>query len=52
MFEDVDGSTLMTMHIVANLSVVQRLLGPLLSGWARRVQQGGLDSFKADLESR
>ena len=52
MFEDVDGSTLMTMHIVASLSVVQRLLAPLLSGWARRVQQGGLDSFKADLESR
>ena len=52
MFEDVDGSTLMTMHIVANLSAVRRLLVPLLSGWARRVQQGGLDSFKADIESR
>ena len=29
---------------------VQRLLAPLLSGCARRMQQGGLDSFKADLE--
>jgi len=29
---------------------VQRLLAPLLSGWARRMQQGGLDPFKADLE--
>lgn len=51
-FEDVDGSTLMTMHMVANLSGIQGLLAPLLSGWAARVSQRGLDSFKADLESR
>lgn len=29
---------------------VQRLLAPLLSRWARGMQQGGLDSVKADLE--
>ncbi len=51
-FEDVDGSTLMTMHLVANLSAIQRLLAPVLSGWARRVQQRGLEAFKADLETR
>jgi hypothetical protein len=51
-FEEVDGSTLMTMHMVANLSGLQGLLAPLLSGWAARVSQRGLDSFKADLESR
>jgi uncharacterized protein YndB with AHSA1/START domain len=51
-FEEVDGSTLMTMHMVANLSGIQGLLAPLLSGWAARVSQRGLDSFKADLESR
>lgn len=50
-FDEVAGSTLMTMHIVANLSGIQGLLAPLLSGWAGRVQQRGLDSFKADLES-
>jgi uncharacterized protein YndB with AHSA1/START domain len=51
-FEEVDGSTLMTMHMVANLSGIQGLLAPLLSGWAGRVSQRGLDAFKADLESR
>lgn len=34
----------------ARSRTVQRLLAPLLSGWARRMQQGGLDFFKADLE--
>ena len=51
-FEETAGSTQMTMHIVANLSGIQGLLGPLLSGWASRVQQRGLDRFKADIESR
>ena len=51
-FEDVDGSTLMTMHIDASLSGIQGLLAPLMSGWARRVNQRGLESFKADVESR
>jgi uncharacterized protein YndB with AHSA1/START domain len=51
-FEETDGSTLMTMHIVTNMSGLQGLLAPLLSGWASRVSQRGLDSFKADLESR
>jgi uncharacterized protein YndB with AHSA1/START domain len=51
-YEDVDGSTLMTMHVVANLSGIQGLLAPLLSGWAGRVQQRGLDAFKGDIESR
>jgi uncharacterized protein YndB with AHSA1/START domain len=51
-FEEIDKSTLMTMHIVANLSGIQRLLAPLLTGWAGRVQQSGLDTFKADIESR
>jgi len=40
------------MHIVAKPSGIQGLLGPLLSGWAGRVQQRGLDKFKADIESR
>ncbi len=51
-FEDLDGSTLMTMHITANLAGIQRLLAPFVSAWTRRVQQRGLDSFKADVESR
>ena len=51
-FEDMERSTVMTMHIMANLSGIQRLLVPLVSTWARRVQQRGLDSFKADVESR
>lgn len=51
-FEDDNGSTRMTMHTVANLSGFQGLLAPLLSGWAGRVQQRGIDAFKADVESR
>jgi len=51
-FEEVDGSTLMTMHIAANPSGVQGFLAPLVSWWAGRVQQRGLEAFKADLDSR
>ena len=51
-FEDLDGSTRMTMHIDASLSGIQGLLAPLLSGWAHRTNQRGLDAFKTDVESR
>lgn len=51
-FEDVEGSTLMTMRVVANFSGIQGLLAPLMTGWGGRVQQRGLDAFKADVESR
>ena len=50
--EDLDGSTRMTMHIDASLSGIQGLLAPLLSGWAHRTNQRGLDAFKTDVESR
>ncbi len=36
----------------ARLSGVQGLLRPLLKGWASRVNQGGKDAFKEDVESR
>ena len=50
--EEVDGpSTLLTMHIDASLSGIQGFLAPLLSGWAHRTNQRGLDAFKADVES-
>jgi hypothetical protein len=51
-FEETDGSTQMMMHIAADLSGIQGFVAPLLSGWASRVQQRGLDMFKADIESR
>ena len=50
-FEETDEGTRMTFHTVANLSGLQGLLAPLLAGWARRQLQGGLDRFKASLES-
>ena len=46
-FEDVNGSTRMTFRAVANPSGVQGLIAPLLTGWARRQLQTGLDRFKA-----
>ncbi len=46
-FEDTNGSTRMTFRTVANLSGLQGLIAPLLSGWARRQLQSGLDRFKA-----
>ncbi|GMQ84743.1 MAG: hypothetical protein BMS9Abin07_0307 [Acidimicrobiia bacterium] len=51
-FEENQGSTLMTMRMVPNLAGMRGLLAPLLSWWAGRVSQRGLDSFKADVESR
>lgn len=51
-FEEIGGNTRMTMHTVANLAGIQGLLAPLLTGWARRVQQKGLDRFKEDVERR
>jgi len=42
----------MTMHIDASVSGIQGLLAPLLSGWAHRTSQRGLDAFKTDVESR
>ncbi len=49
-FEDTNGSTRMTFHTIANLSGLQRVAAPLLSGWARRQLQTGLDRFKASFE--
>ena len=49
-FEETDGGTRMTFHMVAKPSGWQGLLAPLLSGWARRQLQTGLDRFKASLE--
>ncbi|MCH8185816.1 MAG: hypothetical protein IH862_06920 [Chloroflexi bacterium] len=45
-FEATNGSTRMTFRTVANLSGLQRLAALLLSGWARRQLQNGLDRFK------
>ena len=50
-FDEVEGSTRMTMHVVADLSGIQALAAPLVSRWADRVQQRGLEAFKTDLES-
>ncbi len=46
-FEDTNGSTRMTFHTFVNMSGWQGLFAPLLSGWARRQLQSGLDRFKA-----
>ncbi len=46
-FEETDGSTRMTFHTAVNMSGWQGLFAPLLSGWARRQIQTGLDHFKA-----
>ncbi len=46
-FEDTNGSTRLIFRTVANLSGLQGLVAPLLSGWARRQLQTGLDRFKA-----
>ena len=51
MFEETGGGTRMTFHTVANPSGWQRLFAPLMSGWARRQLQKGLDRFKASVES-
>jgi len=51
-FDEMGGDTSMTMHTVANLAGIQGLLAPLLTGWASRVQQKGLDRFKEDVERR
>ena len=49
-FEETDDGTRMTFHMVAKLSGWQGLLAPLLSGWARRQLQTGLDRFNASLD--
>ena len=46
-FEDTNGSTRVLFHTVVNMSGWQGLLAPLLSGWARRQLQTGLDRFNA-----
>ena len=46
-FEDTNGSTRMAFRTVANLSGLQGLIAPLLSSWARRQLQTGLDRFNA-----
>ncbi len=51
-FEDVSGSTLMTMHVEADPDGVPRLLAPLVLSWANKVQQRGLEGFKSDVEGR
>ena len=50
-FEDTNGSARMTFRTVANPSGLQGWVAPLLSGWARRQVQSGLDGFKASVES-
>ncbi len=50
-FEDTSGGTRLTFHTIANLSGLQRIAAPFLSGWARRQLQTGLDRFKASFES-
>jgi uncharacterized protein YndB with AHSA1/START domain len=49
-FDATDGGTRMRMHTDAHLAGIQRLLAPFLTGWARRVQQRGLDAFKSSVE--
>lgn len=51
-FEDVDGSTLMSMYVEADPAGVPKLLAPLVLSWANKVQQRGLEGFKADVENR
>ena len=46
-FEDTNGSTRVIFHTVVNMSGWQGLFAPLLSGWARRQLQTGLDRFNA-----
>lgn len=50
-FEGTNGSTRMTFRAVANPSGVQGLFAPLLTGWARRQLQTGLDRFNASFET-
>ena len=49
-FEDTNGGTRMTFRTVANPSGLRGLVAPLLSGWAQRQVQSGLDGFKASFE--
>lgn len=51
-FEDVSGSTLMTMPIEVDPGGVLKLLAPLVLSWTNKVQQRGLEGFKSDVESR
>ena len=51
-FEDTDGRTRMTFRTVANPSGLQGLVAPLMSGWARRQLQSGLNAFKASVETQ
>ena len=51
-FEETESGTRMTFQTVANLSGLQRLVAPLMKGWAGRQLQNGIDRFKTSVESR